>query len=97
MGVNLSPTHLFIFDGFYYSGYLALKIAPGQLFFKLKHHGFLITCSGYDFFYNVDMCFDIYIDIDANVKINMNADIDSDVEIDTSIDAVLATALVSAK
>ena len=37
----------FIFDGFYCSGYLALEIASGQLFFTLNHPGFLITGSGY--------------------------------------------------
>ena len=46
LGVSLSATHLFIFDGFYCSAYLAPKIAPRQLFFTLNPPGLLITGRG---------------------------------------------------
>ena len=36
-----------IFDGFNYSGHLALKIASGQLFFTLNDPGLSITRQGY--------------------------------------------------
>ena len=43
LGVNLSATHLFIFGGFHCTGYLAPKIASGQLLFTLTPPGLLIN------------------------------------------------------